>query len=53
MLDVGVSVKEFLKSYFGFEEDFLGVVAAVIVAFTVLFAAVFATAINVFNFQNR
>ncbi|KAI3455373.1 hypothetical protein Pfo_012036 [Paulownia fortunei] len=47
------TVKEFMRSYFGFRHDFLGVVAGVIVAFTVLFIFTFAFAIRVLNFQRR
>ncbi|KAI9107454.1 hypothetical protein K1719_021491 [Acacia pycnantha] len=35
-LETGQPVKEFLSSYYGFRHDFVGVVAVVIVAFTVL-----------------
>ncbi|GLT67729.1 hypothetical protein SLA2020_400150 [Shorea laevis] len=52
-LESGETVEEFLRSYFGFRHDFLGVVAAVIVAFPLLFAAIFAVSIKVFNFQKR
>ena len=43
----------FLKNYFGYEYNFLGAVAAAIVAFTVLFAGVFGVTIKTLNFQNR
>ncbi|WOK99146.1 ABC transporter G family member 36-like isoform X2 [Canna indica] len=49
----GESVSEFVRSYFGFKHDFLGVVAVVVVAFTVLFAFLFGFAIRTFNFQKR
>ncbi|KAK2651448.1 hypothetical protein Ddye_011304 [Dipteronia dyeriana] len=52
-LDTGETVEEFLRDYFGFEHDFLGVVAAINVGFTVLFAVIFAVSIKVFNFQKR
>ncbi|KAL5756301.1 hypothetical protein ACOSP7_020727 [Xanthoceras sorbifolium] len=52
-LDTGETVEEFLRDYFGFNHDFLGVVAAVNVGFTVLFAVIFGVSIKVFNFQNR
>ncbi|KAK1305951.1 Pleiotropic drug resistance protein 3 [Acorus calamus] len=48
-----VSVEQFLRDYFGFKHDFLGIVAVVLVGFTVLFAMVFAFSIKVFNFQRR
>ncbi|XP_057438482.1 pleiotropic drug resistance protein 1-like [Lotus japonicus] len=47
------SVEGFVRNYFGFKHDFLGVVAAVIVAFPVVFALVFAISIKMFNFQRR
>uniref|UniRef100_A0A7N0RH17 ABC transporter domain-containing protein n=1 Tax=Kalanchoe fedtschenkoi TaxID=63787 RepID=A0A7N0RH17_KALFE len=53
MTDNNQTVKEFVDSYFGFEHDFLGIVAVVIVAFTVLFAFIFAFSIKAFNFQKR
>ncbi|XP_028766306.1 pleiotropic drug resistance protein 1 [Neltuma alba] len=52
-IETGQTVKEFLRSYFGFRDDFVGVVAVVVVAFTVLFAFIFAFSIKVFNFQRR
>ncbi|KAM3699205.1 hypothetical protein ACB098_05G008000 [Castanea mollissima] len=47
------SVKEFVKSYFGYKHDFLGVVAAVVAGVAVLFAFIFAVSIKIFNFQRR
>ncbi|PHU19129.1 Pleiotropic drug resistance protein 1 [Capsicum chinense] len=47
------SVEEFLRRYFGFKRDFLGVVAGVLVAYAVVFAFIFAFAIKAFNFQRR
>jgi len=47
------TVENFVKEYFGFERDFLGVVAVVVVAWTVLFAFIFAFSIKAFNFQRR
>ncbi|GLJ26439.1 hypothetical protein SUGI_0510140 [Cryptomeria japonica] len=47
------SLKHFLKSYFGFRHDFLGVTAGFTVGWAVLFAFVFAFAIKFLNFQNR
>lgn len=52
-LESGLSVKEFLKDYFGFKHDFLGAVAAAEIAFPVLFAAVFSFGIMFLNFQRR
>ncbi|KAL0342055.1 UNVERIFIED_CONTAM: Pleiotropic drug resistance protein 1 [Sesamum calycinum] len=47
------TVKEFLRSYFGFRHDFLGVVAGMHVAFVVVFIFTFGFAIRVFNFERR
>ena len=47
------TVEDFLRNYFGFKHDFLGVVAFVNVAFPIVFALVFAIAIKMFNFQRR
>ncbi|KAK7284174.1 hypothetical protein RJT34_18915 [Clitoria ternatea] len=47
------TVEDFLRSYFGFRHDFLGVVAAVLAGFAVTFALVFGIAIKKFNFQRR
>ncbi|KAK6912136.1 hypothetical protein RJ641_024229 [Dillenia turbinata] len=52
-LDNGARVEEFLRSYFGFRHDFVGVCAAVLVGLTVLFAFIFAISIKVLNFQRR
>ncbi|KAK9682594.1 hypothetical protein RND81_10G084300 [Saponaria officinalis] len=49
----GLNVKQFLLSYFGYDHDFLVVVAGVIVGINVLFAFIFAFAIKTFNFQRR
>nr|TKS15347.1 hypothetical protein D5086_0000033840 [Populus alba] len=53
MLDTGVTVDDFMRKYFSFRHDFLGVVAAVNVGFAVLFALVFAISLKIFNFQKR
>nr|BAR94045.1 PDR-type ACB transporter [Nicotiana benthamiana] len=47
------TVEQFLRRYFGFKHDFLGVVAVMTVAYAVVFAFIFALAIKVFNFQKR
>ena len=52
-MDSNQTVAEFVRSYFGYKYDFLGIVAAVHVGFTVLFGFIFAFSIKVFNFQNR
>lgn len=52
-MEGGESVEEYVRRFFGFRHDFLGVVAVAVVGFTVLFAFVFAFSIKVFNFQRR
>ncbi|KAL1818654.1 hypothetical protein ACET3Z_013523 [Daucus carota] len=51
--DEHVSVAEFLQTYFGYQHDFIGVSAAVVSGFTLVFAFVFALSTRVLNFQNR
>ena len=52
-MDNDETVQDFIRRFFGFRHDFLGVVAVAVVGFTVLFAFVFAFSIRVFNFQRR
>ncbi|KAI5315668.1 hypothetical protein L3X38_044844 [Prunus dulcis] len=52
-LNTGETVQEFLRSYFGFKQEFLGVVAAVVVGFALLFAFTYAFSIKMLNFQWR
>ncbi|XP_043694952.1 pleiotropic drug resistance protein 1-like isoform X2 [Telopea speciosissima] len=52
-LETGETVEEFVKNYFGYEHSFLGVVAAVVVGFTIIFVFVFAVSIRLLNFQKR
>ncbi|XP_050206439.1 pleiotropic drug resistance protein 1-like [Mercurialis annua] len=47
------TVEHFLRTYFGYRHDFLGVVAVVVVGFTILFAFVFVVSIKMFTFQRR
>ena len=47
------AIEDFLKDYFGFQRDFLDVVAAVLAIFPVLFALSFCISINILNFQKR
>ncbi|KAL0297338.1 UNVERIFIED_CONTAM: Pleiotropic drug resistance protein 1 [Sesamum radiatum] len=47
------TVEEFLRSYFGFRHDMLGMVAAILLGFVVLFTFIFAYSIRTFNFQRR
>ncbi|KAL5701727.1 transcription factor [Ranunculus cassubicifolius] len=49
----GEEVKDFVREYFGYRHSFLPIVGVVIVAFSVLFAFVFAFSIRTFNFQKR
>uniref|UniRef100_A0A7N2LPQ9 ABC transporter domain-containing protein n=1 Tax=Quercus lobata TaxID=97700 RepID=A0A7N2LPQ9_QUELO len=51
ILDTGETVEDFVRDYFGFNHDFLVVVAVVIVGFGTLFAFIFAVAIKLFKFQ--
>ncbi|PRQ50790.1 putative iron-chelate-transporting ATPase [Rosa chinensis] len=53
MLENGETVKQFLRAYFGFKHDFLGVIAVGLVGYAVLFAFIFAFSIRAFNFQKR
>ncbi|GLT54284.1 hypothetical protein SLA2020_274950 [Shorea laevis] len=53
MLDTGETVEEFVRDYFGFKHEFVGVAAAAVVGFALLFAFIFAVSIKVFNFQRR
>ncbi|KAG7997946.1 hypothetical protein I3843_01G233600 [Carya illinoinensis] len=53
MLDSGVTVKAFARTYFGYKHDFLAVAAVGVSGFAVLFACVFGLAIMVLNFQRR
>ncbi|CAI0420438.1 unnamed protein product [Linum tenue] len=52
-LDTGDRVTDFVRGYFGFRHDFLGVVAAVVAGFAALFAFIFAFSIKFFHFQRR
>ncbi|KAL0323943.1 UNVERIFIED_CONTAM: Pleiotropic drug resistance protein 1 [Sesamum calycinum] len=53
VMDSGETVKDFLRSYFGFKRDMLGPVAAILLGFVVLFTFIFAYSIRTFNFQRR
>ncbi|KAF3961965.1 hypothetical protein CMV_013472 [Castanea mollissima] len=53
LLESGETVEDFVRNYFGFRNDFLGVVAAVIVGIPVLFGFIFALSIKAFNFQKK
>ncbi|KAL5156634.1 ABC transporter G family member 36 [Glycine soja] len=47
------TIKHYIEDHYGFKPDFMGPVAAVLVAFPVFFAFVFAFAIKTLNFQTR
>ncbi|WRX34812.1 ABC-2 type transporter [Theobroma cacao] len=49
----GETVEQFLRSYFDFRDDFVGVVAIIIVGICILFAFIYAYSIKTFNFQQR
>ncbi|KAK4487758.1 hypothetical protein RD792_005567 [Penstemon davidsonii] len=49
----GETVREFLRDYFGFRRDMLGIVATILLGFVVVFALTFAYSIKTFNFQRR
>jgi hypothetical protein len=48
-----MKVKDFISQTFGFQTNMLGLVLAMPVVFTVLFAGVFAFGIKFLNFQRR
>ncbi|WVZ64156.1 hypothetical protein U9M48_013719 [Paspalum notatum var. saurae] len=52
-MEDGRPVKVFLEDYFDFKHSWLGWVAAIVVAFSVFFAAIFTIAIMKLNFQKR
>lgn len=52
-LETGEKVKDFISEYLGYDADFVGVVAIVMVGMTVAFAFTFAYSIKAFNFQKR
>ena len=52
-LETGETVEDFVRSYFGFQHDYLGVIAIVIVGIPLLFGFIFAISIKTLNFQIR
>ncbi|KAI4350302.1 hypothetical protein L6164_004770 [Bauhinia variegata] len=52
-LNTGTRVEDFVRDYFGYRHNFLGVVAAVVVGFAAVFAFTFALSIKIFTFQRR
>ncbi|GJM87710.1 hypothetical protein PR202_ga03692 [Eleusine coracana subsp. coracana] len=53
LMDDGTPVNVFVENYYDFKHSWVGLVAAVVVAFTVLFAFLFAFATMKLNFQKR
>lgn len=49
----GQTVEDFIREYYGYKHDFVGVTACVIVGIVVLFAFIFGISIRSFNFQRR
>nr|B9G300.2 RecName: Full=ABC transporter G family member 52; Short=OsABCG52; AltName: Full=Pleiotropic drug resistance protein 18; Short=OsPDR18 [Oryza sativa Japonica Group] len=49
----GVSVSDFIESYFGYKQDLLWVAAVAVVSFAILFAFLFGLSLRLFNFQKR
>lgn len=47
------SIKSYVQDHFGYDSDFMGPVAAVLVGFAVFFAFMYAYCIKVLNFQQR
>ena len=52
-MEDGRTVKVFLEEYYDFKHSWLGWAAAIIVAFSVFFATLFAFAIMKLNFEKR
>ncbi|XP_022997377.1 pleiotropic drug resistance protein 1-like [Cucurbita maxima] len=52
-LQSGETVEEFIRNYFGYRQEFLGVVAVVHIGMPLLFGFIFAFSIKAFNFQKR
>ncbi|KAK4481011.1 hypothetical protein RD792_011879 [Penstemon davidsonii] len=52
-MENGERVVDFLRDYFGFRHNMLGVVAAILVGFVAVFTFTFAYSIKTFNFQRR
>ncbi|XP_019196202.1 PREDICTED: pleiotropic drug resistance protein 1-like [Ipomoea nil] len=53
VLETFNTVEGFLRIFLGYKREFLGESAAILSAFVLLFALIFALCINLFNFQNR
>lgn len=53
LTDNNQSIKDYLRSFYGFRHDMIGLPAGVLFGFVVLFTFIFAYAIRAFNFQRR
>ncbi|XP_040931878.1 pleiotropic drug resistance protein 1 [Gossypium hirsutum] len=51
--DSGETVEHFVRNYFAFRNEFVEIVAMVVVGICVLFGSIFALSIKTFNFQKR
>jgi len=47
------SISSFLKDYFGFHHDRMGVVAVILIAYPLIYGSLFAYCIEKLNFQRR
>jgi len=52
-LEANPPIKQYINDHFGYDPNFMGPVAAVLVSFSVFFAFIFAYAIKTLNFQLR
>ncbi|GAV68075.1 ABC2_membrane domain-containing protein [Cephalotus follicularis] len=52
-LDTGETVEDFVRDYFGYRNDFVGITAMMHIAFALLFGFTFAYSIKAFNFQKK
>nr|GMC73370.1 pleiotropic drug resistance protein 1-like [Ipomoea batatas]GMC77656.1 pleiotropic drug resistance protein 1-like [Ipomoea batatas] len=53
VLETSDTVETFLRTYFGYRRDFLGETAAILSAFVLFFALMFAFCMKIFHFQKR
>ncbi|KAL8162218.1 hypothetical protein V2J09_013707 [Rumex salicifolius] len=53
MLENGEMMEECLRNYFGFRHDFLWVVAAIVLGFSLLYSFIFSYGIKTLNIQTR
>ncbi|GAV68078.1 ABC_tran domain-containing protein/ABC2_membrane domain-containing protein/PDR_assoc domain-containing protein [Cephalotus follicularis] len=52
-LDTGETVEDFVRDYFGYRNDFVGIAAMMHIAFVLLVGFTFAYSIKAFNFQKK